>query len=66
MKQLLLVTIAAIIVAGCHSSEGPTTDDKKLRDDFSQKEFDINKVPEKDRARVEGIMRANGQAPKKN
>ncbi|RYG26434.1 hypothetical protein EON82_03305 [bacterium] len=51
----------AIALAGCSSTEAKET--KDLRDSMSgTKPFDINNVPEKDRAIVER-MRGGGGAP---
>ncbi len=65
MKKNLILVAAMFILVGCGDKSPNAADDKKLKEDFAQKNFDINKVPEKDRAMVEGIMKANGAQSKK-
>jgi PBP1b-binding outer membrane lipoprotein LpoB len=63
--SLILCVVVAGVVVGCGDKTPSAVEDKKLKDQFAQKEFDINKVPEKDRAMVESIMKANSGAQSK-
>lgn len=63
---LISVVVLMAMTLGC-SSEATAKDEKKLRDDFAQKEFDINKVPADKRAMIQGMIDAqksgNATAP---
>ena len=67
MKNIALVVavaLVAICALGCGEKAVTKEDDAKLKADFAKKEFNLKDVPEKDRAMVEGIMKANGQSKK--
>ncbi len=55
---------AALLMIGCGEKTATKEEDAKLKADFAKKEFNLNDVPEKDRARVEAMMKANGQSKK--
>ncbi len=58
--RILFAALAAFVVVGCNSEPGASpAEEKKLRDGFAKKNFDINEVPEKDRERVRAFMNAN-------
>ncbi|MBC8136120.1 MAG: hypothetical protein H8F28_09565 [Fibrella sp.] len=57
--------LALISVSGCNNTaSGNVETEKKLKESFSNKEFDINKVPPEQRARVQALMGANSAASK--
>ena len=59
---LLLVT--CVVAGGCGSSDGPSAGEKGLRAKLTSPEIDFDSVPPDQRAKVLGMMKANGSAAK--
>ena len=54
-------TLSLLCAQGCKSTtEGTAAQQAEFRKAMGHKGFDINDVPEKDRARVRALMQANG------
>jgi hypothetical protein len=61
ISQAGLSTLLILVAIGCAKTE-TAQDDKKLREAFSGKTFDPNKMPPEARAIVEGMKKSGGNA----